>query len=165
MISLDVVNTGTDPVKEQPVRVRLAEGAQIVDYTYQTEPSVGFGEIKELSWNKNALDLEVELLNPKDKVTVELVSLDNPNETVEVYLKNEGVESQTYSRGAVRSAALNLEYRELLWPLVVMASLPIGGTLTRIALMAKIFNENVGSKTERHQLQRRGRDAKFREKN
>ena len=149
LVSLDVVNTGTDPVKKQPVRVRLAEGAQIVDYKCETAPSVGFGEVKELARDKNMLDLEVELLNPRDKITVEIVSLDNPNETVEVYLKNEGVESRTYSLAALASAMLNLTSRESLWSLVVMELLSFGGPFSPRALMVKVLSEDVGSKRSR----------------
>ena len=41
LMSLDVVNTGTEAVRSQPINIRLAEGARIVDYSYKTEPPVG----------------------------------------------------------------------------------------------------------------------------
>jgi len=63
LISIDVLNTGNEAVSSQPVRIRLPNGSQILDFSLKTEPPVGFGEIKETKKDANCLDLEVALMN------------------------------------------------------------------------------------------------------
>lgn len=98
LFSIDVINSGTEAVKDHPVNIRLDESSKIVDYSITTDPEVGFGEIIEKHKEGNALDLEIALLNPEDRVSIELVSLDNSGEQINIYMKNANVQSRIYSR-------------------------------------------------------------------
>lgn len=119
--SMEIVNTGDEAVTHQPVRIRLEKEANIVDYSFETEPEVGFGEVIEKQREKNALDLEILLLNPKDRITLEIFSLDNQNESINVYMKNANVRTRVYSRKSaedVLAAALGDKTINLL-PLLI----------------------------------------------
>ena len=105
LFSLEIINSGTEAIIKQPVGIRLNRSAKIVDYTIATEPEVGFGDILENQKNGNALDLEIALMNPNDRIEIELVSLDNQNEDIDIYLKNANVLSRSYSR---KSAEIEL---------------------------------------------------------
>lgn len=45
LFSLDIFNSGNEPIKNQPILIRLDNNAKIVDYTLKTKPKVGFGKI------------------------------------------------------------------------------------------------------------------------
>jgi len=142
MISLEFSNTGTEAITEQPVNIRLSEGAQVVDYTVRTVPEVGFGDIREKRKEGNALDLEIELLNPDDRVEIEIVSLDNSSDEVKVYMKNANVESRVYTAKSAQHALIGaLSDREMV-ALAALSSLPLFGGFARslmtIALAKRI---------------------------
>jgi len=131
LISLDIVNTGTEAIRNQPVHLRLESHAKIVDYAIKTEPAVGFGPIKETEKDGNALNLEIELLNPADRVSIEVVSLDNESEKVEIYLKNENVLSRVYTRKSAESEMLGASSDREMLLLAGASSLPLVGGIAR----------------------------------
>ena len=98
LFSVDVTNSGTEAVNNHPVNIRLDESSKIVDYSITTDPEVGFGDIIEKKKEGYALDLEIALLNPDDRVSIELVSLDNASEQINIYMKNANAQSRIYSR-------------------------------------------------------------------
>ena len=148
LMSLEVVNTGTEAVTSQPVNIRLAEGARIVDYSCQTEPPVGFGDVKEIKLGGHELDLQIELLNPGDKLSLELVSLDNPNESLDVYLKNASVETRIYSRtSAVRTAFDLMNDSHVMW-LAILSALPLFGAIARSLIDVSVA-QRIGKLRER----------------
>jgi hypothetical protein len=103
LINFDIVNTGTEAIRNQPIHLRLESHAKIVAYTIKTEPAVGLGAISETKKVNNALDLEIELLNSADRLSVEVMPLDNESEKVEIHLKNENVFSRVYTRKSAES--------------------------------------------------------------
>ena len=164
LMSLDVVNTGTEAVRSQPINIRLAEGARIVDYSYKTEPPVGFGDIYEVKRDGSALDLEVALLNPGDRVSIELVSIDNPDDTLDVYLKNANVQTRMYSRASAESTVFDLmNDTHVMW-LAVLGAMPLFGGIARslidVAVAKRIgkLSDNRGLLSN-NKLQRTGEDA------
>lgn len=131
LINFDIVNTGTEAILNQPVHLRLESHAKIVDYTTKTKPDVGFGAINEKIKNGNALDLEIELLNPADRVSVEVVSLDNESEKVEIYLKNENVQSRVYTRKSAESELFGAISDREMFLLAWMSFWPFLGGMAR----------------------------------
>lgn len=150
LFSIDIINSGTEAITKQPVGIRLDDCAKIVDYTIRTEPEVGFGEIPEKHKNGNALDLEIDLLNPKDRVSIELVSIDNQNEQLDIYLKNKNVQSRVYSRkSAEQQLRSALSDREMVL-LAFTSAIPfLGGiskslmTLSLAQRIDKISKKNI----------------------
>ena len=109
LISLCISNSGTEAVTNQPIKIRLSEGARIVDYSCKTEPPVGFGAIRNVEQHSHVLDLEAALINPGDKIWIELVSIDNPDEAIDVYLKNANVRTRVfYSHSLMDSTVLGV---------------------------------------------------------
>ena len=98
LFSVDIINSGTEAVTNHPVQIRLDESSTIGDYSIKTEPEIGFGNIIEKKKDGNALDIEIALLNPADKVSIEIVSLDNDSEKINVYMKNANVNVRVYQR-------------------------------------------------------------------
>lgn len=131
LFSIDITNTGTEAVKNQPINIRLDESSKIVDFSTTTDPEVGFGEIIEKKKEGNVLDLEIELLNPDDRVSIEVVSLDNSSEKIDIYMKNANVQSRVYSRKTAEKELLGaFSDREMLL-LATMSSIPIFGGFAR----------------------------------
>ncbi len=98
LFSFDIINTGNQSIENQPILVQLDESAKIADYAYSTEPGSGFGEILELGQSDSSLKLEVELLNPRDKISFEIFTIKNATSRIDIYLKNKDVVSRVISR-------------------------------------------------------------------
>lgn len=144
LFSIDIINSGTEAVRDQPVGIRVDKSAQIVDYTFKTEPEIGFGDILEINKNGNALDLQIGLLNPKDCVSIELVSLDNNKEDLNIYLKNENVQSRVYTRKSAEQQLVGaLSDREMVL-LAFTSSIPFLGGIAKsmmtVSLAQRIDN-------------------------
>lgn len=131
LISLEIANTGTEAVAAQPVHVRLADGARIVDYTVKTDPAVGFGDVAEKYKNGPALDLEIALLNPRDRVSIEIVSIDNTSEQVDVYMKNANVQSRVYTRKSAERVFQSAFADKEMLVLAGLSAIPVFGGMAR----------------------------------
>jgi hypothetical protein len=110
--------------------IRLDNKAKIVGYSLKTEPEVGFGKISELQRQNGELDLTIELLNPGDRVYLELISVNNASDLIDVYMKNANVICRSYTRKAAESAifgVLNKQIDPTLVSLAMISSLPFGG--------------------------------------
>lgn len=142
LFSVDVTNSGTEAVNNHPVNIRLDESSKIVDYSITTDPEVGFGDIIEKKKEGYALDLEIALLNPDDRVSIELVSLDNASEQINIYMKNANVQSRIYSRKSAEKQLIGaFSDREMLL-LAGLSSVPFFGgfakSLMTLALAKRI---------------------------
>ena len=131
LMSVDVINTGTVAITQQPVNIRLADGARIIEYSLTTEPPVAFGEISETEHREHRLGLQIHLMNPGDKVSIELLSLDNPDATLNVYLKNMDVQTRVYSRKAAERTVLDLMNDSHVMWLAVLGAVPLFGGIAR----------------------------------
>tara|TARA_R110002111_G_scaffold3457_2_gene21014 strand:- start:107060 stop:107710 length:651 start_codon:yes stop_codon:yes gene_type:complete len=98
LFSMDIVNSGNRAIEKQPILVQLDEAASIIDYSITTEPQDGFGIILETQPHESRLELEVELLNPGDRVAIEIVSVQNSTDTIGVFLKNKNVKYRVIKR-------------------------------------------------------------------
>ncbi|BAB73897.1 hypothetical protein ACN23B_11030 [Anabaena sp. FACHB-709] len=130
LFNLEVFNSGNQAVGNQPVLVRLDNNAKIVGYSIKTEPEVGFGKISELQRQNSELDLSIELLNPGDRVYLELISVNNTSDLIEVYMKNANVICRSYTRKAAESAILGVLSKSVdptLVSLAMMRSIPFFG--------------------------------------
>ncbi|HHF3194536.1 TPA: hypothetical protein ACPJ2I_003985 [Vibrio alginolyticus] len=130
-ISLEVINSGNEAVENQPVNIRLAEKSNIIDYSLKTNPPVGFGAVNQVAQSANGLDMTIELLNPGDKVSFEIVSIDNEDDSIDVYLKNANVATRVISsqNGEVSLSDLMSEKNMLL--LAMMSAIPFFGGFAR----------------------------------
>jgi len=142
LFPLELANTGTEPIETQPVQIRLSPGSRILNYSVHTEPEIGFGEISCTNQDGNELDLEVALLNPKDRIIIEIISLNNPDDKIDVGLKNKGVVARVYSRRSAESALSNISGDLSLTTYAAISALPligsIGRALTSIELAKRI---------------------------
>ncbi|BAZ19491.1 hypothetical protein NIES4073_03610 (plasmid) [Kalymmatonema gypsitolerans NIES-4073] len=130
LFNLEVFNSGNQAVGNQPVLIRLDNNAKIVGYSLKTEPEVGFGKISELQRQNGQLDLSIELLNPGDRVYLELISVNNTSELIEVYMKNANVICRSYTRKAAERAilgVLNTTLDPTLLSLAMIRSIPLFG--------------------------------------
>jgi hypothetical protein len=130
LFNLEVFNSGNQAVGNQPILIRLDNNAKIVGYSLKTEPEVGFGKISELQRQNGELDLTIELLNPGDRVYIELISVNNASDLIDVYMKNANVIDRSYTRKAAESAilgVLNKTVDPTLVSLALIRSLPLFG--------------------------------------
>jgi len=130
LISLEVLNTGNEAVENQPVNIRLSEGSQILDYSLKTFPPVGFGDISEVKKENNALDLKVALINPEDRVIFEIVSIDNPDDAIEVFLKNANVLTRVISSKSGETLSDLMSDNNMMW-LAMLSAVPFFGGFAR----------------------------------
>ena len=110
---LGLVNSGDVAIRDQPVTVRLAPGSTIVDRSIETEPMVGFGEIRYLDSVSEELSLVIELLNPGNQVKLEILSINNPTDSIEVGLKNENVEARIFKDSSI-DKVLDMSRRDIM---------------------------------------------------
>lgn len=137
LYNLEVFNSGNQAVGNQPCLIRLDDKAKIIGYSIKTQPAVGFGEISK-SQSQNSLDLSIQLLNPGDRVYLELISVNNASEKIDVYMKNANVICRSYTRQAAESAILGTLSKELdprLMLLATIGSLPFFGGIAESVLM------------------------------
>lgn len=130
LFHLEVFNSGNQAIENQPVLIRLDNNAKIVGYSLKTEPKVGFGKINELKRQNGELDMSIELLNLGDRVYIELISVNNFSDQIEVYMKNANVISRSYTRKAAESAILGIINKSLdptLISLAMIRSIPFFG--------------------------------------
>ena len=92
---------------------------------------MGFGDIIERKREGNELDLEIELLNPDDRLSIEVVSIDNTSEQINIYMKNANVKSRIYSRKSAEKELLGaLGNREMML-LACISAVPFFGGFAR----------------------------------
>lgn len=131
LISLEILNTGNEAVENQPVNIRLSDESQIIDYSTKTFPPVGFGDIAETKKEGNGLDIEIALLNPGDRVTLEIVSIDNSDDSIDIYLKNANVTTQVISKQSGDVALSDLmSDKNMMW-LAMLSAVPFFGGFAR----------------------------------
>lgn len=137
LFNLEVFNCGNQAVANQPCLIRLDDKAKIIGYSIKTQPAVGFGEISK-SQSQNSLDLSIQLLNPGDRVYLELISVNNASEEIDVYMKNANVICRSYTRQAAESAILGTLSKEVdpkLMFLAIIRSLPFLGGIAEPFMM------------------------------
>ncbi len=86
-----IENTGQIPLKNVPVRINFETQDslfQIYKYLIETQPPYEFGDI-ETSAGKHNVSLDIELLNPKDKISINILT--NTKVLAELYSKSEGM--------------------------------------------------------------------------
>ncbi|MEG3955344.1 hypothetical protein [Microcoleus sp. herbarium2] len=137
LFNLEVFNCGNQAVANQPCLIRLDDKAKIIGYSIKTQPAVGFGEISK-SQSQNSLDLSIQLLNPGDRVYLELISVNNASEEIDVYMKNANVICRSYTRQAAESAILGTLSKAVdprLMFLAIIRSLPFLGGIAEPFMM------------------------------
>jgi len=137
LFNLEVFNSGNQAVGNQPCLIRLDDKAKIIGYSIKTQPAVGFGEISK-SQSQNSLDLSIQLLNPGERVYLELISVNNASEKIDVYMKNANVICRSYTRQAAESAILGTLSKAVdprLMFLAIIGSLPFFGAIAEPFMM------------------------------
>jgi hypothetical protein len=137
LFNLEVFNSGNQAVENQPCLIRLDDKAKIIGYSIKTQPAVGFGEISK-SQSQNSLDLSIQLLNPGDRVYLEIISVNNASEKIDVYMKNANVICRSYTRQAAESAILGILSKAVdprLMFLGIIRSLPFFGGIAEPLMM------------------------------
>lgn len=138
LYNLEVFNSGNQAVTTQPCLIRLDDKAKIIGYSIKTQPAVGFGEITKSQPSLNSLDLSIQLLNPGDRVYLELISVNNASEKIDVYMKNANVICRSYTRQAAESAILGTLSKAVdpgLMFLGIIRSLPFFGGIAEPLMM------------------------------
>ena len=150
LFSVEVLNSGTQAVQRQPIQIRLDACSNVVGYTLRTEPEVGFGEIKEVARDGNALDLEVSLMNPGDRVFIELISTDTTSERIDVYMKNANVVARVYDRRTAENALKIGSVDAKMLGLAALGSLPFFGGMARSLMTIELGSriDKISKKTK-----------------
>lgn len=131
LISLEILNAGNEAVENQPVNIRLSETSKIIDYSTKTIPPVGFGDVTEIKKDGNGLDIQIALLNPGDRVAFEIVSIDNSDNSIEIYLKNANVATQVISKQSGEATLSDLmSDKNMMW-LAMLSAIPFFGGFAR----------------------------------
>jgi hypothetical protein len=130
-ISIEVINSGNEAITNQPINIRLAPRSNIIDYSLKTTPPIGFGGVNEIEKNENVLDVMVEMMNPGDRVAFEIVSIDNEDDSIDIYMKNTNVSTRIISskNGEISLSDLMSEKNMLL--LAMMSAIPFFGGFAR----------------------------------
>ncbi|MCC3531237.1 MAG: hypothetical protein JGK21_24950 [Microcoleus sp. PH2017_22_RUC_O_B] len=137
LFNLEVFNSGNQAVANQPCLIRLDDKAKIIGYSIKTQPAVGFGEISK-SQSDRSLDLSIQLLNPGDRVYLELISVNNASDQIDVYMKNANVICRSYTRQAAERAilgTLNKTVDPTLMLLAIIRSVPFFGGIAEPLMM------------------------------
>lgn len=145
LFNLEIINSGTTAIGCQPIKIRLSKNAKIVDYTIKTFPKVGFGKIDKKKLSEYGIDLEIELLNPQDRVLIEIISINNSSGQVDVYMKNANVISRVFTQRTAENdilRALSQQVDPSLASLAVMSSLPFFGGFAR-SLMTVVLAQRL----------------------
>lgn len=138
LFNLEVCNSGNQAVENQPYLIRLDDKAKIIGYSIKTQPAVGFGEISKSQSQQNSLDISIQLLNPGDRVYLELISVNNASDEIDVYMKNANVICRSYTRQAAESAILGTLSKAVdpgLMFLAIIRSLPFFGGIAEPFMM------------------------------
>ena len=85
-----IQNIGLESIKNQTITIIFDLNTIIKKYFISTEPEVGFGE-KSIQVDKNRINLKFDLINPKDIINLELITINNINDGYEVFGKNDNV--------------------------------------------------------------------------
>lgn len=94
LFPLEINNKGNTAVKKQPVHIVFSQEAKIADYNIKTNPEIGFKDIELVCNKDNKLKFIIELLNPGDSVSVDILCIDNSDDSIKVGLKNENVKTE-----------------------------------------------------------------------
>ena len=96
-----------------------------------TTPPVGFGKVEEVNKDKNGLDIKIELLNPGDRILFELVSIDNKDDSIDVYLKNANVLTRVMSSKSGEISLVDLMSEKNMMALAILSAIPFFGGFAR----------------------------------
>ncbi len=130
LFKLDIISTGNQAVRNQPVQFRLGEETKILSHSIETEPKVGFGKVK-TNIIDGGIDLLIDLMNPGDKVSLSVMSHNNPEGVIDVYMKNEDVENAVHSFDDAEIIK-NVPFDQLFLSLAtILGSIPIFGWMFR----------------------------------
>lgn len=131
LISIDLICTGNIAVTNQPINIRLAQGSRVIDYSKKTHPPVGFGNIEEIKKESNCLDLVIELMNPGDRLSLEIVSIDNVTDDITVFMKNANVQTRIFSKNVSIDVMEGIMSDKNLMALAMLSAVPFFGGLAR----------------------------------
>ncbi len=127
MFQFQISNIGNEAIDNQPVIIQFDENTIIKDFNINTEPPIGFGNITtEISPN-STLNISIELLNPKDSLILEIITINNSSNNFNIYSKNKNVKFAIYDyqdeAEEVKKFALELSKR-LDKPMTLLPLLP-----------------------------------------
>lgn len=142
LFNVILTHTGNDAITNQPVVFKFPHPTKIIDYKFDTVPSVNFGYIREISNSGNELRLEIELLNKKNKISFDLYTIENPNDAIEIGLKNKNVDVRLYNKKTLDKLVTSMSDDAILNIYAITGALPFFGwvfkPLFNYALMKKL---------------------------
>jgi hypothetical protein len=130
LFPLEIINSGDLAIRDQPVIIQLSKDAKIVDYKIETTPKIGFGDIA-AKVDENVLELKVALFNPKERINIEVVSVDNLSDAIDIGLKNENVDARIFTQKSVENTLNALSGNMPLLMLSLLGEMPILGSFFR----------------------------------
>jgi len=129
LFPFEIINTGNLAVQSQPVLVEFAERAEIVDVKVETEPKLGFGEVKVAGHGSRSLRLDIALMNPGDSVRIEVLTIENADDGAEIGMKNADVEARVVSRATFQETLMRAATDTL--GVAILSSVPVVGSVVR----------------------------------
>jgi len=85
-----IQNIGLESINKQPITIVFDENAIIKKLFILTKPEIGFGEIA-FHIDNNRIDLKIDLMNPKDSINLELITINNLIDGYKIFGKNDNV--------------------------------------------------------------------------
>jgi hypothetical protein len=142
LFNVVLTHTGNDAIKNQPVIFKFPPPTKIINYKFETVPSVDFGEVREKLNADNELKLEIELLNKKNKISFDIYTIENPSDVIEIGLKNENVDARMYSKKTLDKLVTSMSDDAIMNLFAITGALPFVGwffkPLFNYALMRKL---------------------------
>lgn len=141
LFNLEFFNSGTSSVANQPFHLRFDKKTKIVAYNLKTKPELGFGNIEENINTPNSLDLHVELMNPADSIELEIITVNNESEMLEIGMKNADVVTREYDRNSAKNEVIKNFSSIGTASLAALGVIPFLGNFSRSLLTIHLANK------------------------
>lgn len=143
LFSMTVVNTGTVAVDNLPLLVKLGKGSKIISWASESRPRLGFEPPVEESRSGGAVSLKIPLLNPTDRLSLKILSIDNEDPEIMVGIRMKDVDTRVFYGSARGRALVGLLSRTTLL-LLAISAIPWVGAVARAQVSHKVLSHVYG---------------------
>lgn len=141
LFNVILTHTGNDAITNQPVIFKFPSPTKIIDYKFNAIPSVDFGDIREIRNSGNELKLDIELLNKKNRISFDLYTIENPNDAIEIGLKNRNVDVRIYNKKTLDKLVTSMSDDAILNIFAITGALPFFGWIFKPLFNYAIMNK------------------------
>ena len=145
--SIDVSNIGSLSIENQIVIVVFPASTRILGASIKTVPENGF-QVKLISQDDNIFKFELDLINPKEFVRLEILSTENSSNNVEIIMRNKNVFSEVFDARGNALKIDSLVHGNNILLLGILSTIPLLGSFPRLLIdvgIARSLSKQVGS--------------------